>query len=73
MASAVSDNVNKHVTSRELGAFRNLKYSEVVNITRGGGAFIWTLLVNTVNTIPFEGTINIDGILIDNENSHYNC
>ena len=52
MASAISDNVNKHITTRELEAFylRGCEYHK-------RAAFMWTLLVNTVNTTPFEGTI----------------
>lgn len=52
MALAISEYVSKLITTRDLGAFWNISISEVVNTARGG-AFTWTLFMNTVTSTPF--------------------
>lgn len=55
MAASVSENIGKHVTPCELGAFR--KFPPCQEYHKGGpGSFTWTFLMTAVKTTPLEGT-----------------
>ncbi len=56
VGSTIFENVRKHVTTRELWAFWQFRLTTNEYLKRE--AFMWSVLVNTVNTTPFEDTNN---------------